>query len=60
MRVERGDGVTTITVGRGLVLEGPLFLDVIVPEGTLVNQRTTIVLEEGAEAGGVGAVPVRR
>ncbi len=50
VRVERGDGVTTITVGRGVVLEGPLFLDVIVPEGTLVNQRTTIVLEEGAEA----------
>jgi Fe-S cluster assembly protein SufD len=50
VRVDRGDAETTVTVGRGVVLEAPIFLDVVVPEGTLVNQRTTIVLEDGAQA----------
>ncbi|HEY3774584.1 MAG TPA: Fe-S cluster assembly protein SufD [Solirubrobacteraceae bacterium] len=42
---------TTITVGRGVVLETPISLTAVQSQsGTLVNQRTRIVLEEGAQA----------
>ena len=44
------DGTTVVTVGRGKVLEAPLPLSVVVPEGTLYNQRTRVVLEPGAQA----------
>lgn len=50
VRLERGDAATTLTVSRGVVLEAPIFLDVVVPKGALVNQRTTIVVEDGAQA----------
>jgi Fe-S cluster assembly protein SufD len=42
---------TTVTVARGVVLEQPISLTAVQAEtGTLVNQRTRIVLEEGAQA----------
>ena len=48
--VRQDSGATTVTVGRGVVLEQPIALDVIVAAGTRVHQRTTVVLEEGAQA----------
>jgi Fe-S cluster assembly protein SufD len=50
VRVERSGANVTITVPRGVVLEQPIFLDLVVDAGTLVNAATTIVLEEGAQA----------
>ena len=50
VRVERSGADVTITVPRGVVVESPIFLSVVVDTGTLVNARTTIVLEEGAQA----------
>ena len=44
------DGTTVVRVARGTVLEEPLPLNVIVPEGGLYNQRTRVVLAEGAQA----------
>ncbi|MHB8691128.1 MAG: Fe-S cluster assembly protein SufD [Solirubrobacteraceae bacterium] len=45
------DGATVITVARGVRLAAPIPLDgVQLQSGTLVNQRTRVVLEEGAEA----------
>jgi Fe-S cluster assembly protein SufD len=42
---------TTITVARGVILETPISLTAVQSQaGTLVNQRTRIVLEEGARA----------
>lgn len=42
---------TTVTVARGVVLTQPIPLTSVQAEaGTLVNQRTRIVLEEGAQA----------
>jgi Fe-S cluster assembly protein SufD len=42
---------TTVTVARGVVLTQPISLTAVQAEtGTLVNQRTRIVLEEGAQA----------
>jgi Fe-S cluster assembly protein SufD len=42
---------TTVTVGRNVVLEQPISLTAVQSEsGTLVNQRTRIVVEEGAQA----------
>ena len=43
--------VTTVTVGRNVVLEQPISLTAVQSEsGTLVNQTTRVVLEEGAQA----------
>jgi Fe-S cluster assembly protein SufD len=43
--------VTTVTVGRNVVLEQPISLTAVQAEsGTLVNQRTRIVVQEGAQA----------
>ena len=43
--------VTTVTVARNVVLEQPIALTAVQPEsGTLVNQSTRIVVEEGAQA----------
>jgi Fe-S cluster assembly protein SufD len=45
------DGETVVTVGRGVICEQPLsFTGVQAESGTIVNQRTRIVLEEGAQA----------
>ncbi|MGZ4167692.1 MAG: Fe-S cluster assembly protein SufD [Solirubrobacteraceae bacterium] len=45
------DDATTVMVGRNVVLEHPISLTAVQPEsGTLVNQRTRILLEEGAQA----------
>ena len=42
---------TTVTVGRNVVLDRPISLTAVQSgSGTLVNQRTRIVLEEGAQA----------
>ncbi|MGH2910365.1 MAG: Fe-S cluster assembly protein SufD, partial [Solirubrobacteraceae bacterium] len=42
---------TTVTVARNVVLESPIPLAAVQSQdGTLVNQRTRIVLEEGAQA----------
>ncbi len=42
---------TTVTIGRNVVLDRPISLTAVQSEsGTLVNQRTRIVLEEGAQA----------
>lgn len=42
---------TTVTVARNVVLEQPISLTAVQAEsGTLVNQRTRVVLEEGAQA----------
>jgi len=43
--------VTTVTVARNVVLEQPISLTAVQADsGTLVNQRTRIVVEEGAQA----------
>ncbi|MGC9221022.1 MAG: Fe-S cluster assembly protein SufD [Solirubrobacteraceae bacterium] len=44
------DDTTVLTVARGTVLQEPLGLTVVVPEGALYNQRTRVVLEPGAQA----------
>ena len=44
------DETTVVSVGAGTVLAAPLALNVIVPERRLYNQRTRVVLEEGAQA----------
>jgi Fe-S cluster assembly protein SufD len=45
------DGETVVTVARGVVCEQPLSFTGVQPQsGTIVNQRTRIVLEEGAQA----------
>jgi Fe-S cluster assembly protein SufD len=42
---------TIVTVGRNVVLEQPISLTAVQSQdGTLVNQRTRVVLEEGAQA----------
>ena len=42
---------TFVYVPRGVVLEGPISLSTVQPRsGTLLNQRTLVVLEEGAQA----------
>jgi Fe-S cluster assembly protein SufD len=49
--VEVDGDVTTVTVGRNVVLQQPISLTAVQPESaTLVNQRTRIVVEEGAQA----------
>jgi Fe-S cluster assembly protein SufD len=49
--VEVDGDATTVTVGRGVVVEQPVSLTAVQSHsGTLVNQRTRIVLEEGAQA----------
>jgi Fe-S cluster assembly protein SufD len=49
--VEVDGDATTVTVGRGVVLEAPISLLAVQAEsGTLVNQRTRVVLQEGAQA----------
>jgi Fe-S cluster assembly protein SufD len=47
----QSDGdTTTVTVGRGVVLDRPISLTAVQSgNGTLVNQKTRIVLEEGAQ-----------
>jgi Fe-S cluster assembly protein SufD len=45
-----GAGEVTITVRRGTVLEQPLALTTVIPDGKLGNLRTRIVLEDGAHA----------
>jgi Fe-S cluster assembly protein SufD len=48
--VETDGDVTTVTVARNVVLDRPISLTAVQSEsGTLVNQRTRIVLEEGAQ-----------
>jgi Fe-S cluster assembly protein SufD len=48
---EGDDGSIVVTVGRGVTLEAPIALGAVqTVAGTLVNQRTRIVLEEGAQA----------
>jgi Fe-S cluster assembly protein SufD len=45
------DGSTVITVARGVSVEAPISVTAVqAQDGTLVNQRTRIVLEEGARA----------
>ena len=44
------DGATVVTVARGTVLEAPLPLSVVVPDGKLYNQRMRVVIEPGAQA----------
>jgi Fe-S cluster assembly protein SufD len=44
------DDTTVVTVARDVVLDAPLSLTVVVPEGKLLNQRTRVILEEGAHA----------
>ncbi len=42
---------TTVTVGRGVTVEAPIPLRAVqMHDGTIVNQRTRVVLEEGARA----------
>jgi Fe-S cluster assembly protein SufD len=49
--VEVDGDETTVTVSRGVALEHPISLTAVQSDaGTLVNQRTRIVLEEGAQA----------
>jgi Fe-S cluster assembly protein SufD len=49
--VEADGDVTTVTVGRNVVLEQPIALTAVQSQsGTLVNQRTRIVVQEGAQA----------
>jgi Fe-S cluster assembly protein SufD len=43
------DGTTLITVARGVIVEQPISLTAVQSEsGTLVNQRTRVVVEDGA------------
>ena len=39
-----------MTVGRGVIVEEPIALTSVVPEGKLANLRTRIVLQEGSQA----------
>jgi Fe-S cluster assembly protein SufD len=49
--VKTDGDATTITVARNVVLEQPISLTAVQTEsGTLVNQRTRVVLQEGAQA----------
>jgi Fe-S cluster assembly protein SufD len=48
--VEFENETTVVTVGRGVVLDAPLPLSVAVPSGALLNQRTRVVIEDGAQA----------
>jgi Fe-S cluster assembly protein SufD len=51
LSVDEADGTTLITVKGGVRVTAPISLTAVQGEsGTLVNQRTRIVLEEGAEA----------
>jgi Fe-S cluster assembly protein SufD len=48
---EDEDGSVVVTVGRGVALEAPIPLVAVQSEsGTLVNQRTRIVVEDGGQA----------
>ena len=45
------DGETVITIGRGVIVDAPIALRAVQTQsGTIVNQRTRVVLEDGAEA----------
>jgi Fe-S cluster assembly protein SufD len=48
--VSRSGETTVVTVARGVVVEDPIALTTVVPDGQLANLRTRVVLEEGAEA----------
>jgi Fe-S cluster assembly protein SufD len=49
--VEVDGDATTVTVARGVLVEQPVSLTAVQSQsGTLVNQRTRVVLEEGAQA----------
>jgi Fe-S cluster assembly protein SufD len=43
-------GTTYVHVGRNVIVEEPIALGLLAPQGKLVNQHTVIVLEEGAQA----------
>jgi Fe-S cluster assembly protein SufD len=45
-----GEGEATVTVARGVIVEQPIALTSVVPDGKLANLRTRIVLEEGSQA----------
>ncbi len=45
-----GDDQTVLKVARGVIVAEPIALTAVVPDGSLANLRTRIVLEEGARA----------
>jgi Fe-S cluster assembly protein SufD len=48
--VSLSEGAAVVTVARGVTVEQPIALHVVVPDGALANLRTRIVVEEGAQA----------
>jgi Fe-S cluster assembly protein SufD len=44
------DGEAVVTVARGVIVEQPIALVTVVPDGKLANLRTRVVLEEGSQA----------
>jgi Fe-S cluster assembly protein SufD len=50
VEVSLDEGQAIVTVGRGVAVEQPIALSLVVPAGALANTRTRVVLEEGAQA----------
>ena len=50
VELKLAEGEATVMIGRGVVLEEPIALTTVVPDGKLANLRTRVVLEEGAHA----------
>jgi Fe-S cluster assembly protein SufD len=48
--VSFGDEETVVTVARGVIVEQPIALTTVIPDGKLANMRTRVVLEEGSQA----------
>jgi Fe-S cluster assembly protein SufD len=50
VEVALGAEETVVTIGRGIVVEQPIALSALIPDGKLANMRTRVVVEEGAQA----------
>jgi Fe-S cluster assembly protein SufD len=50
VEISFGDEETVLTVAAGVIVEEPIALSTVVPDGNLANMRTRIVVEEGAQA----------
>ncbi|HTW13009.1 MAG TPA: Fe-S cluster assembly protein SufD [Solirubrobacteraceae bacterium] len=50
VEVSFSEGEAVVTVARGVIVEQPIALSTVVPDGKLANTRTRVVIEEGAQA----------
>jgi Fe-S cluster assembly protein SufD len=48
--VSVGEGEAVVTVARGVIVERPIALTTVLPDGKLANLRTRVVLGEGSQA----------